>query len=156
MLCSFVINWSRNTLTHQLSPSISRSCNSCVYTAGHGNHQHHSYHGYRQQCHHQNYPTCLRRSSHEWRKVRQCYPKSYSIPTNAQYGQCLVVNPKKVVYISNPNYNGIDWCKYMACVDMGICDSVWIIVNIMGTPCNKPSTQMTAKPTTWDHYCTIS
>jgi hypothetical protein len=46
----------------------------------------------------------------------------------------LVVNPKKVVYISNPNYNGIDWCKYMACVNMGICDSVWIIVNIMGTP----------------------
>jgi hypothetical protein len=77
--------------------------------------------------------------------------KVVSIKNPAKNGHCVIVNSETVVYIPNPNFNGVDTCEYNACVDGGFCDTAIIAITVTGTPCDDeaplPTTNPTAAPT---------
>ena len=77
------------------------------------------------------------------------------IERNANDGDCVMVSPQMVVYIPNPNFSGMDSCEYTTCDDRGVCDTAFINITVVGTPCdekedriitNSPTHMVTSSP----------
>ncbi len=51
--------------------------------------------------------------------------------TGPKNGTAVVVNMDSIQYTPDLNYNGLDSIQYIACEDLGFCDTAWIIINII-------------------------
>ena len=53
-----------------------------------------------------------------------------------KHGTATIANMDSIQYTPDLNYNGLDSIQYIACEDLGFCDTAWVIINII--PVNDP------------------